>query len=142
MTNTSAVTFSTPHRRHGDLCHQLRLTATRINSCTIIAVNGEVDASNAREVADYAVDRLDGCCQLRVDLSAVRFFGISGISALHKINAECAQRGVPWLLVPAAEVTRVLRLCDPEAVLPVAGNTRWADSAKGSHLQLLTDQSG
>jgi anti-anti-sigma factor len=115
------------------------MSVSRISSCTVIAVLGEVDAANAADVASYVVDQLAGCCQLLFDLSKLEFFGIEGISALHKINAECADRGIPWNLVAAERVSRVLRICDPERVLPTANSapTGLTASDKSRHLQLL-----
>jgi anti-anti-sigma factor len=118
---------------------QLRMSVSRISSCTVIAIHGEVDAANAGDLSKYVVDRLAGCSQLLFDLSELDFFGIEGISALHKINAECADRGIPWLLVAAGRVSRVLRICDPEGVLPTADNAPAGLTAldKSRHLHLL-----
>ncbi len=118
---------------------RLRISVDRISSCTVITVHGEVDAANAGDVSKYVVDQLAGCCQLLFDLGELDFFGIEGISALHKINAECADRGIPWLLVAAGRVSRVLRICDPEGVLPTAGSAPAGLTAldKSRHLRLL-----
>jgi anti-anti-sigma factor len=118
---------------------QLRMSLSRISSCSVVAVLGEVDASNARDVSEYVVRHLDECRQLLMDLTEVGFFGTEGISALHKINAECVRHGVPWLLVAAAPTSRVLRICDPEGVLPTAGSAPAALEAldKSRHLHLL-----
>jgi anti-anti-sigma factor len=115
------------------------MSVSRISSCSVIAVLGEVDASNARDVSDYVLRHLDDCRQLLMDLSEVAFFGTEGISALYKINAECVRRGIPWLLVAADPTSRVLRICDPEGVLPVAGSAPAALAAleKSRHLHLL-----
>jgi anti-anti-sigma factor len=99
---------------------RVRLTSTRISSVTVIAVLGEVDASSSRDVTACVVTLLKGCKQLLLDLSAVQFLAIQAFSTLHEINLECAQRRIPWTLVPSAEVSRVLRLCDVTGTLPVA----------------------
>jgi anti-anti-sigma factor len=118
---------------------RLRFTVSRISSSSVIAVRGEVDASNARDVSGCVTSHLEGCSQLLLDLSGLEFFGTEGLSALHKINAECDARGIPWLLVVAAHVSRVLCICDPEGVLPTAENapTALATLDKGRHLHLL-----
>lgn len=118
---------------------RLRFTVQRISSSKVIAMRGEVDASNARDVSGYVTSHLAGCSQLLLDLSGLDFFGTEGISALHKINAECDGRGMPWLLVVGAHVSRVLCICDPEGVLPTADNapTALATLDKGRHLHLL-----
>ncbi|MGH3643735.1 MAG: STAS domain-containing protein [Mycobacterium sp.] len=106
---------------------------------SVITVLGEIDASNAHDVSENVTNHLEGCCQLLLDLGGMNFFGIDGISALHRINAECARRGIPWLLVATGQVTRVLRICDPEGALPTADSAPAGLAAleKCRHLQLL-----
>jgi anti-anti-sigma factor len=118
---------------------RLRMSAGRVSSCTVIAVRGEVDAANARELSAFATDNLEGCCQLLVDLSELTFFGTEGLSALHKINAACLQRGIPWLIVAKAHVSRMLRICDPADALPKVGSATdgMAMMDKSRHLKLL-----
>jgi anti-anti-sigma factor len=87
---------------------------------TVISVVGEVDASNSRHVALYVRNRLAECDYLGVDMGEVKFLGVSAISTLHCINVECAKRGIPWVLAPSAEVSRVLRICAPGCAFPLA----------------------
>src|ERR1700712_4509520 len=118
---------------------RLRVSVGRVSSCTVIAARGEVDAANARDLSAFAAEHLEGCCQLLVDLSALTFFGTEGLSALHKINAACLQRGIPWLIVATAQVTRMLQICDPADALPKVGSAAAGVAAmdKGRHLKLL-----
>jgi anti-anti-sigma factor len=118
---------------------RLRMSVDRVSSCTVIAVRGEVDAANARDLSAFAADNLEGCCQLLVDLSAVTFFGTEGLSALHQINTACLQRGIPWLIVATAQITRMLLICDPADALPKVGSAADGMAAmdKGRHLKLL-----
>jgi anti-anti-sigma factor len=85
-----------------------------------IAVAGEVDASNAKDLATYVFGRAANCRYLTLDLSQVEFFGTAGFSALRAIESRCAQASVSWTLRPSSAVLRILRLCDPERTLPVA----------------------
>jgi anti-anti-sigma factor len=118
---------------------RLRFSVSRISSSSVIAVRGEVDASNARDVSGFVTSHLEGCSQLLLDLGELEFFGTEGLSALHKINAECDRRGIPWLMVATAHVSRVLGICDPEGVLPIADDASTALTAldTGRHLHLL-----
>jgi anti-anti-sigma factor len=120
--------------------HRLRFAVSRISSASVIAVRGEVDACNAGEIGEYAASHLGHSSQLLLDLSEVDFFGTPGISALHKLNVECAQRGIAWIVVAAPQVSRVLQICDPEGVLPVTNSESagLAALANGRHLQLLS----
>jgi anti-anti-sigma regulatory factor len=103
--------------------HRVRLVCSRISSATVIVGRGEVDASNADDVAADVVSHLDDSSLLLLDFSELEFFGISGFFALHHVNVACAQRGIAWSLIPPAAVWRVLRVCDPEGALPVTPTT-------------------
>src|SRR3954451_8464730 len=73
---------------------RLRFSVSRISSSSVIAVRGEVDASNARDVSGFVTSHLEGCSQLLLDLGELEFFGTEGLSALHTVNAECERRGI------------------------------------------------
>lgn len=122
-----------------ELRQRLWFSVSQISSASVIAVRGEVDASNARDVSSHVTGHLGGCCQLLLDLRELEFFGTEGLSALLKINAECVGRGIPWLLVAGGHVSRVLGICDPKGVLPTADDASTALAAldKGRHLHLL-----
>jgi anti-anti-sigma factor len=104
-------------RRHG---HGVQLSHRCLGSATVVTVIGEVDASNSREVAVYVRDRLGECEYLALDMEKVNFLGIPAFSTLHCVNVECAHRGIPWVMTPSREVSRVLGICDPESALPLA----------------------
>jgi anti-anti-sigma factor len=88
--------------------------------CAVVSADGEIDAANAGELADYAMREAVGGQYLVFDLTGVEFFGIQGFSMLHMLNVRCAKAGIRWVLVPSAAVKRVLRICDPEGGLPAA----------------------
>jgi anti-anti-sigma factor len=97
--------------------------ATRLlqPSVVVVTARGELDASNAQEFVDYALRHTDHAERLALDLSDVEFFGTAGFSALHTVNVRCAGAGVDWVLVPSRAVRRLLRICDPDSALPMAG---------------------
>jgi|GEM_PF-878186 anti-anti-sigma factor len=100
--------------------HAARFVAHCGPSATVVAAHGELDASNATQLADYVQ-----CCtaqadHLILDLSGLKFFGTAGFSALHTINVRCAGADVRWAVVPSPAVVRLLRICDPDSALPVA----------------------
>ncbi len=86
----------------------------------VITAHGELDASNAQELVDYALRDAERTQRLALDLSGVDFFGTAGFSALHTLNVRCAGAGVEWVLVPSTAVSRLLRICDPDSTLPIA----------------------
>ena len=96
---------------------------TDIGSAVVsVAVVGDLDAHNARGLAEYIDANVDGTRRLIVDLQGLTLFGTRGFSALHYVNVTCSRRAVTWVAVPGPEVTRLLRICDPEGALPVANS--------------------
>lgn len=101
-----------------DLVRSRELSATAV----LIAGFGEIDAANARKLEAAIGRHLDGYRQLVLDLSRLEFFGTAGYSVLTRLHARCARDAVNWVLVPGREVTRLLRICDPDGLMPTASN--------------------
>jgi anti-anti-sigma factor len=89
-------------------------------SVAVVTAHGELDASNAQDLVDYALRQTEHAERLALDLSEIDFFGTAGFSAMHTLNVRCAGAGVEWVLVPSRPVSRLLRICDPDSALPVA----------------------
>jgi anti-anti-sigma factor len=87
---------------------------------TVISARAHIDASNADTLTEYILGHLTGCRGLIIDLSGVDFFGTEGFSALHRVSVCCARAGIAWAVVPSDAVTRVLRIGDPQGLLPTA----------------------
>lgn len=88
-------------------------------SLLIVTIEGDVDAVNGRALGRYVERHATASSQLIVDLSAVRFFGAQGFTALHYISVCCDHNNVDWAIVGDAEARRLLRICDPEGELPM-----------------------
>jgi anti-anti-sigma factor len=86
----------------------------------IVTVDGEIDASNGRDLGRYVERELRPTMQLLMDLRAVEFFGAQGFSTLHFIAVCCSRRDVDWVLVGGRDVRRLLGILDPDHVLPLA----------------------
>jgi anti-anti-sigma factor len=118
-----------------------RLSASRVRSCTVIAVVGEVDAENAEEVTACITGLLGTRKQLLLDLSGLELLGVEPCSVLHQVNWQCAQRGVSWILVPSEGVSRSLDACDSTGTLATAGSVAAAlhmlSRGPCRHLQLV-----
>jgi anti-anti-sigma factor len=114
-------------------------------SVAVITASGELDASNAQELVDYALRDADRTQRLALDLTGIEFFGTAGFSALHTLNVRCAGAGVEWVLVPSTAVRRLLRICDPDSTLPFAATMSAALSKLQADqrrlLQLVTEPS-
>jgi len=100
--------------------HSARFTAEWSPSSVVIRAHGELDASNAAQLADYVQRCAADAKSVIVNLSGLEFFGTAGFSALHSINVQCAGADVRWAVVPSKAVSRLLRICDPDNALPVA----------------------
>ena len=86
----------------------------------IVTVEGEVDASNVRDLGRYVERHLRPNTQLLLDLRAVDFFGAQGFSALHYISVCCSRSDVDWMFVGGRAVVRLVDIVDPDHALPQA----------------------
>jgi anti-anti-sigma factor len=84
-----------------------------------VAVMGDVDALNARELGHYIERHTHLSKQLVLDLRAVDFFGSQAFTALYYVSVYCARSDVDWIIVGGPPVRRLLSICDPESELPL-----------------------
>lgn len=101
-----------------DLIRARELSATTV----LVAAFGEIDASRATDLSERIEQHLDGYRQLVLDLSRLTFFGAAGYAVLHRVHSRCSRSSIDWVLVPGKEVERLLRVCDPDGILPTAPN--------------------
>ena len=107
--------------------HTTRLAYGRLgSSVAVISAHGHIDASNADALTEYTLGHLMRCRGMILDLRDLDFFGTEGFSALHRISVRCADPGIGWAVVPGAEVSRVLRIGDPQGLLPAASTVEAA----------------
>jgi anti-anti-sigma factor len=98
----------------------------RRSSVAVISARGDIDESNAEVLTQYALGHLVRCRGLILDLRGVDFFGNEGFSALHRVSVCCARAGIGWAVVPGEAVSRMLRIGDPQGLLPAAGTVEAA----------------
>jgi anti-anti-sigma factor len=84
-------------------------SVTTATDPVVVAVSGEIDASNGVALAGYVERHAGIAATLILDLSAVDFFGTAGLTALRRIDLCCDRIG--WMLVPSPAVRRALRAC-------------------------------
>jgi anti-anti-sigma factor len=107
--------------------HTARLASRRLrSSVAVIRAHGGIDASNADNLTEYTLGHLMRCCGLILDLHDLDFFGTEGFSALHRVSVSCARAGIGWAVVSGDAVSRVLRICDPQDLLPAASTVEAA----------------
>lgn len=95
----------------------------------MVSATGELDAANAAEFTDYGLEHVRADGKLVLDLSAVTFFGAACFASLHTVNVRCVGANVEWALIPSKAVSRVLRICDPDATLPTSSDATAALSS-------------
>ena len=108
--------------------HTARFASRRLrSSVAVVRAHGGIDASNADALTEYTLAHLLHCRGLILDLRDLDFFGTEGFSALHRVSVCCARDGIGWAGVSGDAVSRLLRICDPQALLPLASTDRGGD---------------
>jgi anti-anti-sigma factor len=92
-----------------------------LEPAVVVSVRGEVDASNATQLANYVERHVAIAAALVIDTSAVDFFGTPALAVLYKVDRCCAASGVGWRLVAGPALRRVMRVCGARD-LPEAEN--------------------
>src|ERR1700728_5480323 len=107
--------------------HTTRLAYGRLgSSVAVISAHGHIDASNADALTEYTLGHLIRCRGLILDLRDLDFFATEGFSALHRVSVCCARAGLGWAVVSGGAVSRVLRIVDPQSLLPAASTVEAA----------------
>ncbi len=96
--------------------HRQELDAVTV----LVTAVGEIDAATAAGFVGEVERQLCGYRRFVLDLSELEFFGTAGYRALTRFHSRCVRSGRHWVLVTGPEVRRLLRVCDPDAVLPTA----------------------
>ena len=117
---TRPIAFPRPAGNHigYDMVRARELSSTTV----LVTAVGEVDAASAADLSEGIARHLSGYRQLVLDLSRLVFFAAAGYSVLHRVHSGCALAGIGCVLVPGPEVARLLRVCDPDGILPTAPN--------------------
>ncbi|ORB40274.1 STAS domain-containing protein [Mycobacterium paraseoulense] len=90
------------------------------SSVAVIRAYGGIDASNADTLTEYTFGHLMRCRGLILDLRDLNFFGTEGFLALHRVSVYCGRAGIGWAIVSGEAVSRMLRIGDPQGLLPAA----------------------
>ena len=98
------------------------LTAFDSSWVTVIALRGEIDASNAAEVGTCLHGFVSHERALVLDLSDLDVLGAEGVESLFMLADTCDRLGVDWALVASQSVRRLLRAGDREGRLPAVGS--------------------
>jgi anti-anti-sigma factor len=95
-----------------------RLSTSRL----AVAVIGDIDAANGRDLGHFVEQHSGISRQLVLDLRAVDFAGTQAFTALYYISVHCARSDVDWIIVGSHPVRRLLSICDPDGGLPLVAD--------------------
>jgi anti-anti-sigma regulatory factor len=101
---------------HGVVFDRRRLTT----SVALISAHGDIDATNADAMTEYALADVVRCQGLVLDLCGLSFCGTAGFVSLQRISVGYAAAGRAWTIVSGPAVSRLLAMCDPAGALPCA----------------------
>lgn len=77
----------------------------------VVTVTGELDASNAQDLARYVERHSFATTRLFVDLRDVTFCSTAGLAMLRRLDHQYAQSNSRWWLLPSPAVRKLLRVC-------------------------------
>ncbi|MDT5079812.1 MAG: hypothetical protein QOJ80_4449 [Mycobacterium sp.] len=86
--------------------------ASLTSNCVLIAVVGELDASNTPQLSSYIERHQFIADRLYLDLREVTFFATAGLAVLYRVKHEREEHGAPWRLVAGPAVRKLLRVCN------------------------------
>jgi anti-anti-sigma factor len=101
--------------------HRATFQVSLHGSVAVIAVTGEVDASNTECLVGVLQRVRSEHTSIVVDLSRPEFLGTQALRALFDFDDQCRKGGVAWLLVSCHAVRRLLEIVGGGQSLSNAG---------------------
>jgi anti-anti-sigma factor len=110
------------------------ITVEEGEPAVVSQLDGEVDASNARQLGEDALSRVtNDATGLVLDLSHVRYVDSAGIQMLFDLNdrLESRRQGLALVVPDDAPIRQMLTLSAVQRLIPVAPNRQEASAALG-----------
>jgi anti-anti-sigma factor len=88
----------------------------------VVTVDGDIDATNVGQVAQYATRYVLAEKPFILDLSAVNSISSQGISLIFAVDDKCYEAGLEWELVANPAIIATLGCDIDPTTLPVSGS--------------------
>ena len=89
------------------------------SGCTVIALGGELDLTNASDLAER-LGSLDDAPRLIVDLNRVVFIDSAALHRLFQLARRRTPGGLAFVLDPASPIATVVAIVELGSVAPIA----------------------
>jgi anti-anti-sigma factor len=86
--------------------------ASLTSNCVIIAVEGELDASNTPQLCSYIERHQFIADRLYLDLRQVTFCATAGLAVLYRVKHQRDEQGAYWRMLTGPAVRKLLRVCN------------------------------
>ncbi|MBV9513719.1 MAG: STAS domain-containing protein, partial [Mycobacteriaceae bacterium] len=80
-------------------CGNALMTAQVYSWLTVVTISGEIDATNAAELAHHMVGVVPDDGAVIVDMADTDFIGVDGLRALFAMNVECVRTDTRWAVI-------------------------------------------
>lgn len=103
-------------------CDGVRMRARCRQLATVVTVSGDIDATNAACVADYARRYVLAEKPFVLDLSGVSSFAAESLSMFYDLDEQCAAAGVEWSVIGSQPVLQAMRASGSLDDMPVTAS--------------------
>lgn len=113
--------------------YELELLDSRTSSTVRVALAGELDLTNARELEERLLESVEDSSQLVVDVNRVVFMDSAALHVLFRIARRLGEGGLTVVVDPGAPIERALSIVgahEAMAVVTTAGALGTDDSAR------------
>jgi anti-anti-sigma factor len=99
-----------------------RVSADTDTDLTVITIRGEIDAANVDDVSRHTRGLVPEGGALIIDLVDIDFIAVDGLRALFALHSQCVRTNTKWTLIADHAARRLLRVGDPDKLLPAVGS--------------------
>ncbi len=119
---------------HGELSIKTR----RLQTVTLIAVQGEVDLANFQTLGSVLGAAVGGDSPVLLDLTKVRYIDSTGLGLLLRMHEDCHAKRIPFVVAANPLVRRICNVLSLQTVVPIFDHVRSARA----HLEAVQARHG